>query len=224
VSSDQEIQLNAVLDWLESSACRSADRAAARRDGGKHRTDSGEVDGGRAAIPDASLTDIKASKLSAMSIEDIGAHHVQGDVALLAGPGDLGDAITAIGRHPIAHGFSKAGQQPSARIAYFRQGRAPSLRHLGQIAVDVDSIASHDPIVRMTAGRRTASTTSQNHLQLIRKVYGERTHMQSEPAPRAWPRDLARGEIEQSLHGPGSPPDRRPEGHAACWICAPAAE
>lgn len=43
---------------------------AARRDGGKHRTDSGEVDCGRATIPDASLTDIKASKLSAMSIED----------------------------------------------------------------------------------------------------------------------------------------------------------
>jgi hypothetical protein len=135
----------------DSSACRSADRAAARRDGGKHRMDSGEVDCGRAAIPDASLTDIKASKLSAMSIEDIGAHHVQGDVSLLAGPGDLGDAVTAIGRHPIAHGFSKAGQQRSARIAYFRQDRAPSLRHLGQIAVDVDSIASHDPIVRTSA-------------------------------------------------------------------------
>jgi hypothetical protein len=27
---------------------------------------------------------------------------------------------------------------------------------------------------------------------------------------------IARGEIEQSSHGPGSSPDRRPEGHTAC--------
>lgn len=70
--------------------------------------DNGEVDRGRAAVPDASLTSIKSGKLSAVSIEDICAHHVQGDVALLAGPGDLGDAVTAIGRHPVAHGLGKA--------------------------------------------------------------------------------------------------------------------
>jgi len=62
--------------------------------------DNGEVDRGRAAVPDASLTDIEAGKLSAMSVQDIGAHDIQGDVALLAGSGDLGGAVTAIGRHP----------------------------------------------------------------------------------------------------------------------------
>jgi hypothetical protein len=113
--------------------------------------DNGEVDRGRAAVPDASLTDIEAGKLSAMSVQDIGAHDIQGDVALLAGPGDLGGAITAIGRHPVAHGLGKARQQPPARIAYLGQDRAPSLGHLREIAVDVDGIALHNPIVRTSA-------------------------------------------------------------------------
>ena len=86
-----------------------------------------------------------------MSIEDIGAHDIQGDVALLAGPGDLGSAVTAIGRHPVAHGLGKARQQPPARIAYLGQDRAPSLRHLREIAVDVAGIALHDPIVSTSA-------------------------------------------------------------------------
>jgi len=33
--------------------------------------DNGEVDCGRSAIPDASLTDVQTSKLCAMSIQDI---------------------------------------------------------------------------------------------------------------------------------------------------------
>jgi hypothetical protein len=63
----------------------SADRALARRDGGKHRPDNSEVDYRRIAVPDASLTDVEASKLAAMGVEDIGTHHIQGDVPLLAG-------------------------------------------------------------------------------------------------------------------------------------------
>ena len=66
-------------------------------------SEHGEIDRGRTAVPDASPTDIEAAKLCAMSIQDIGAHHVQGDVALLAGPGDLGGAVAAIGGHPVAH-------------------------------------------------------------------------------------------------------------------------
>src|SRR5271165_623262 len=50
----------------------SADRAVARCDGGKYRVDNGEVDRGRAAVPDnKSLTDIESSELRAVSIDDI---------------------------------------------------------------------------------------------------------------------------------------------------------
>src|SRR5579864_4772451 len=35
---------------------------------------------------------------------------------------------------------------------------------------------------------------------------------------------MARGEIEQSSPGRGSPPDGRPEGREAFWVCAPATE
>ncbi len=129
----------------------SADRAAARRDGSKHRIDDGEVDCGRAPVSDAALTDIEASQLSTMSIEDISTHHIQGDIALLAGPGDLGDAVTAIGRHPVAHGLGQAHQQPPARVAHLGQNRAPTLWHPGEIGIDVVSIAPHDPIVRSSA-------------------------------------------------------------------------
>src|ERR1700730_8156091 len=129
--------------------------------------DNAEVDRVRAAVPDASLTDVEASKLSTMGIEDIAAHHIQGDVALLAGPGNLSDALTAIGGHPVTHGLGKARQQPSARIAYLGQNRAPSLRHLDEIAVDVVSIALHDPIVRTSAwAGGHQPPTHQSHPQL----------------------------------------------------------
>ena len=64
------------LEWRDSSA----DRVAARRDSGEHRMGNGEVDRGTAAVPDASLTDIEAGKLSTISVQDIGAHDIQGDV------------------------------------------------------------------------------------------------------------------------------------------------
>jgi hypothetical protein len=51
----------------------------ARRDGGKHRPDNGEVDCSGTAVPDASLTDVEVSKLAAMGVEDIGAHHIEGE-------------------------------------------------------------------------------------------------------------------------------------------------
>src|SRR6266849_6382533 len=35
---------------------------------------------------------------------------------------------------------------------------------------------------------------------------------------------IARGEIKQSSYGQGPPPDRRPEGREAFWVCAPATE
>ncbi len=35
---------------------------------------------------------------------------------------------------------------------------------------------------------------------------------------------IARGEIKQSSHGQGAPPNRRPEGREAFWVCAPATE
>lgn len=65
--------MNAAQGWRDSSA----DRAAARRNGGKYRMDNGEVDRGRAAVTDAPLTDIEAGQLPAISIEDIGAHDIR---------------------------------------------------------------------------------------------------------------------------------------------------
>ena len=90
----------------EGSRGWSADRALARRDGGKHRPDNGELDCGGTAVPDTSLADVEASKLAAVGVEDIGTHHIQGDVPLLACPGNLGDAVTAVGRHPVSHGLA----------------------------------------------------------------------------------------------------------------------
>ncbi len=75
----------------------------ARCDRGKYRPDNGEVDRRGNAVPDASLAGAEVRKLPAMSIEDVAAHHVQGDVPLLAGPADLGDPVTAVGRHPVPH-------------------------------------------------------------------------------------------------------------------------
>jgi hypothetical protein len=49
----------------------------ARRDGGKHRPDNGEVDCSGTAVPDASLTGVEVSKLAAMGVEDIGTHHIK---------------------------------------------------------------------------------------------------------------------------------------------------
>jgi hypothetical protein len=56
--------------------------------------------------------------LAAMSIQDVAAHHVLGDVLLLAGPADLGDPITAAGRHPVTHGLIKARQQAPACVPH----------------------------------------------------------------------------------------------------------
>ena len=54
--------------------------APAGRDSGKHGMHNGEVDRAGTSVPDASLTHVQAGQLAAMGIQDIGAHHVQGDV------------------------------------------------------------------------------------------------------------------------------------------------
>ena len=58
--------------WPEMQAAGSIPGAQRRCDGGKYRVDNGEVDRGRAAVPDnTSLTDIKSGELPAVSIDDI---------------------------------------------------------------------------------------------------------------------------------------------------------
>ncbi len=68
---------------------------------GNYRPDNGEVDRRGVAVTDASLAGAEVRELAALSIEDVAAH-------LLAGPGDLGDAATTVGRHPVTHGPRKA--------------------------------------------------------------------------------------------------------------------
>ena len=86
----------------------------ARCYGSEDRPDNGEVDRRGAAVPDASLTDAQVRKLPTMSIQDVTAQHVQGNVLLLAGRADLGDPVPAVGGHPVPHELIKARQQPPA--------------------------------------------------------------------------------------------------------------
>jgi hypothetical protein len=120
--------------------------------GGKHRPGNGEAGRGRAAVPDASLAGVEAGKLAAVSAVGVSPHHMQGDVPLLGCPGDLGSAVPAVGRHPVAHGLGEAGQRPAARVAHFARHRAPPAGHQGQIAAGVVGVASRDRILRTPAG------------------------------------------------------------------------
>ena len=99
-----------------------------------------------------SLAEVEAGELAVMSVMGVSPHDMQGDVPLLGCPGDLGSAVPAMGRHPVAHGLGEAGQQPAVRVEHFAQHRAPPAGTQGQIATDVVGIASHDRILRTPAG------------------------------------------------------------------------